>query len=199
MRTFLGAYGLCPPLFVAPFISSTMKQFLFLFTASLIVLAVGSPAGSAQTATFPSSSQVASSSSPTAPTDAVADDDILGRIANPDSIYQDVERLPRLVLCDGAMKTEIQCTQEGIIRHMMDHLEYPRCARRKGIEGKVLVQFVIEKDGSLNDIQVIKPVHKSLDKAAVEVVASLPPFLPGEIGKQPVRVAYMLPVHFKLN
>ncbi len=189
MRTFLGAYGLCPPLFVAPFIPSTMKQFLFLFTASLIVLAVGSPAGSAQSDTF---SRPAASSAPAA-------NDVKGSSADPDSIYQDVERLPRLVLCDGAINNEIQCTQEGIIRHMMDQLEYPRCARRKGIEGKVLVQFVIEKDGSLNDIQVIKPVHKSLDKAAVEVVASLPPFLPGEIGKQPVRVAYMLPVHFKLN
>lgn len=168
-----------------------MKQLFSVFTTSLTLLFAGSPAVSAQSATAPPSSKAASATH-----SAV---EATGHSVNADSIYQQVDRLPRLVLCDGASDTEIQCTQEGIIRHMMDQLEYPRCARRKGIEGKVLVQFVIEKDGTLNDVQVIKPVHKSLDKAALEVVASLPPFLPGEMGKQPVRVAYMLPVHFKLN
>jgi protein TonB len=110
-----------------------------------------------------------------------------------------VERVPTLVTCTGEDMPLGQCTQEGIVRHLLDNLTYPNRARRKGIQGKVLVQFVVERDGSVSNVEVLRSVHKSLDKRALKVVQTLPAFRPGEQGGKPVRVSYMIPVNFALD
>ncbi len=68
-----------------------------------------------------------------------------------------------------------------------------------GIQGKVFIQFVIERDGSITDVKVARGVDASLDKEAVRVVQSMPKWKPGKQRGKPVRVAYTLPINFQLS
>ena len=68
-----------------------------------------------------------------------------------------------------------------------------------GVQGKVYIQFVIEKDGSITDVKVIRGVDASLDKEAVRVVKSMPKWKPGKQRNKPVRVSYTLPINFQLS
>ena len=67
------------------------------------------------------------------------------------------------------------------------------------IQGKVFIQFVIERDGSITDVKVVRGVDASLDKEAVRVVQSMPKWKPGKQRGKPVRVAYTLPINFQLS
>jgi periplasmic protein TonB len=78
------------------------------------------------------------------------------------------------------------------------NINYPEKARQNGIEGKVFVQFIVEKDGSITDIHVINHVHSSLEKEAIRVVAKMPIWKPGKQGNKPVRVRFTLPINFEL-
>lgn len=78
-------------------------------------------------------------------------------------------------------------------------LQYPKAAKRKGIEGRVTLQFVIKKDGSMSDVRVVDGVDKSLDKEAVRVVSSSPKWTPGYVAGEPVDVRYIFPVIFSLK
>ena len=78
-------------------------------------------------------------------------------------------------------------------------LQYPKAAKRKGIEGRVTLQFVIKKDGSMSDVRVVKGIDKSLDREAVRVVSSSPKWTPGSVGGEPVSVRFLFPVIFSLK
>ncbi len=80
-----------------------------------------------------------------------------------------------------------------------EHIQYPPEAMKKGIEGKVYVRFVVEKDGSVGDVQVIREIDPLLDQEAVRVIKSLPKFKPGYQGGKPVPVWYSVPIVFKLS
>lgn len=79
------------------------------------------------------------------------------------------------------------------------NLKYPSQAQRMGIEGKVYVQFVIEKDGSVTDVQAIKGIGGGADEEAVRVIKSAPKWTPGKQRGRPVRVRMILPISFQLN
>ncbi len=79
------------------------------------------------------------------------------------------------------------------------NIKYPVLAMENGISGKVYIQFVIEKDGSITDVKVARGVDSSLDKEAVRVVKSMPKWTPGKQRGKPVRVAYTLPINFQLT
>lgn len=78
-------------------------------------------------------------------------------------------------------------------------LEYPKQARRMGIEGRVFVQFVVDKDGSLGDIKVVKGIGSGCDEAAVEALKKMPKWKPGKQRGRPVKVRMSLPIMFKLG
>ncbi|MBP3839081.1 MAG: energy transducer TonB [Prevotella sp.] len=83
--------------------------------------------------------------------------------------------------------------------YLSSKTEYPEIAKKKKIEGRVIVKFIVEKDGSLTDVHVVKSVDPSLDEEAVRVVRSMPKWTPGKrLNGKPVRVQYLLPVTFKL-
>lgn len=82
--------------------------------------------------------------------------------------------------------------------YVSKNLHYPRKAKQLGIEGRVFVQFVVEKDGSLTDIQVIKGIGGGCDEEAVRVIREAPKWNPGKQRGRPVRVRMILPVVFKL-
>ena len=78
------------------------------------------------------------------------------------------------------------------------HVKYPVLAMENGIQGKVYVQFVIERDGSVSNVKVVRGVDSSLDKEAVRVVKSMPKWKPGKQRGKPVRVSFTLPINFQL-
>jgi periplasmic protein TonB len=78
------------------------------------------------------------------------------------------------------------------------NLKYPSTAKENGIEGKVMVRFIVDKDGAVKNPTVIKSVDAALDKAATDAVKLLPKFKPGKNGGQPVNVYYTVPIAFRL-
>ncbi|MDN5212580.1 energy transducer TonB [Fulvivirgaceae bacterium BMA12] len=79
------------------------------------------------------------------------------------------------------------------------NLKYPSQARRLGVEGKVFVEFVVDKDGSLNDIKVVKGIGAGCDKEAVRVLEKHPKWSPGEQRGRPVKVRMIIPIFFRLG
>ena len=89
---------------------------------------------------------------------------------------------------------------DGLMKYLSTHIRYPKAAQDNNIQGKVVIQFVVEKDGSIGEVEVARSVDPVLDQEAVRVCKSLPKFFPGEnAAGEPVRVWYTLPVTFKLN
>jgi protein TonB len=82
---------------------------------------------------------------------------------------------------------------------LASNLTYPAVAAENGIQGRVIVQFVVEKDGSVSNVQVVRSVDPALDREAVNVVKRMPKWNPGMNSGQPARVKYTLPVTFKLQ
>jgi protein TonB len=78
-------------------------------------------------------------------------------------------------------------------------IKYPVIAQENGIQGKVFINFVVEKDGTVTKATVFRGVDPSLDKEALRVVNSLPKWKPGKQGGKPVRVSYTVPINFQLQ
>ncbi|MBR3471367.1 MAG: energy transducer TonB [Prevotella sp.] len=87
----------------------------------------------------------------------------------------------------------------NVMAWLSQNLKYPVIAAENGVQGRVVVQFVVEKDGSVTDVHAVKKVDPSLDKEAERVVKSMPKWIPGKQNGSPVRVKYTLPVTFKLQ
>lgn len=87
----------------------------------------------------------------------------------------------------------------ALIKYLSEHTKYPVVAQENGVQGRVTVQFVVEKDGSISDVHVLRGVDPSLDKEAVRVVKSLPRWTPGKQNGITVRVNYRVPVLFRLQ
>ena len=83
-------------------------------------------------------------------------------------------------------------------KYLSKNLQYPSQARRMGIEGRVFMVFVVEKDGSLTDIQVMKGIGAGCDEESVRVLKDAPKWNPGKQRGNPVRVRYTFPIVFKL-
>ena len=83
----------------------------------------------------------------------------------------------------------------NVSKWIAKNVKYPVLAMENGIQGKVFIQFVIERDGSITDVKVVRGVDASLDKEAVRVVQSMPKWKPGKQRGKPVRVAYTLPIN----
>jgi TonB family protein len=84
-------------------------------------------------------------------------------------------------------------------QYLNNNIVYPIYARKNIIEGRVILTFVVEKDGKINDIKVMKSVDPVLDTEAVRVLSKSPKWIPGTIMGQPVRVVYSIPVNFALK
>ena len=87
----------------------------------------------------------------------------------------------------------------NLMQYLSDNIQYPVVAQENGVQGRVIVQFVVERDGSITDVKVVRSVDPSLDKEAVRVVKSMPKWAPGKQNGQPVRVRFTLPVLFRLG
>ena len=89
--------------------------------------------------------------------------------------------------------------QIAMLQYIMKNIKYPEQAMKEGIQGRVTVRFIVEKDGSISDVKPVLSVHPLLNKEAVRVVESMPKWTPGKQNGKPVRVRFNVPVMFKLN
>ena len=88
---------------------------------------------------------------------------------------------------------------EELYKWIDNNVQYPAVARENGIEGRVILKFIVEKDGSLSDSTVIHSVHPMVDREALRLVGQMPKWNPGKRAGIPVRVRYCLPIKFKLG
>ncbi|MBP5318239.1 MAG: energy transducer TonB, partial [Paludibacteraceae bacterium] len=98
-----------------------------------------------------------------------------------------VEKMPEFPGGEAAMR-----------KFIASNLRYPAACAETGIQGRVVCQFVVNKDGKIVDVEVIKKVHPDLDAEAVRVIKKMPAWTPGRQGGKAVRVKYNVPIRFKL-
>ncbi|WP_018464825.1 energy transducer TonB [Segatella paludivivens] len=89
--------------------------------------------------------------------------------------------------------------QGALLSYLSSHVKYPVVAQENGVQGRVTVSFVVERDGSITDVHVVRSVDPSLDREAARVVSSMPNWQPGKQNGSAVRVKFNVPVQFKLQ
>ena len=89
--------------------------------------------------------------------------------------------------------------EQKLMEYVAKNIKYPQIARETGIQGRVFVSFVVEPDGSVSNVKVLRGIGGGCDEEAMRVVKSLPKWKPGKQRGKAVRVSYMLPVNFKLQ
>lgn len=103
-------------------------------------------------------------------------------------VFDVVEQMPSFPGGNGAL-----------LEYLATHVKYPVVAQENGVQGRVIVSFVVERDGSITDVRVVRSVDPSLDREAARVVSSMPRWTPGKQNGSAVRVKYNVPVMFKLQ
>lgn len=129
---------------------------------------------------------------------------VIAQTEEPQEPMTIVETMPEWGTCpesagEGFMHPSRECTEQAIVDFVVSELKYPKKARRKGIEGKVVVKFVIEKNGEVGEASVVTSVSPLLDQEALRVVRAMPPFRPGTQRGKPVRVMFHLPFNFAFD
>ena len=87
----------------------------------------------------------------------------------------------------------------ALMKYLSENIKYPVVAQENGVQGRVVVSFVVERDGSITDVKVARSVDPSLDREAMRVVRSMPHWIPGKQNGSAVRVKYNVPVSFRLQ
>jgi len=105
----------------------------------------------------------------------------------PEKPFQSVEQMPQFP--GGELE---------LLKYVRDNLRYPTIAAENGVEGQVVIRFVVSKDGSVTDAEILRSLDPSCDKEALRVVRSLPKWVPGKQNGRNVAVYYTLPVRFQL-
>lgn len=121
-------------------------------------------------------------------TQRVADEPVKPKPEVENKVFDVVEQMPTFPGGQGAL-----------MKYLNDHVEYPMVAQENGVQGRVVVGFVVERDGSITDVKVLKSADPSLDREAMRVVKSMPNWIPGKQNGSAVRVKFTVPVNFKLN
>ncbi|KAA6566822.1 energy transducer TonB, partial [Salmonella enterica subsp. enterica serovar Lubbock] len=103
-------------------------------------------------------------------------------------VYDVVEKMPSF---PGGMP--------ALFEYLCNNLHYPKVAEEKKVEGRVLVTFVVGKDGSISNAELVRSVSEELDAEAIRVVSSMPKWQPGTQNGKPVNVKFTVPVTFKLK
>ncbi|MDR0988385.1 MAG: energy transducer TonB [Prevotellaceae bacterium] len=105
-----------------------------------------------------------------------------------DDVFWSVEVMP-----------EFPGGKAALNRYLSEQTNYPPMAAAEGVYGRVSVQFTVNKDGSIVDVAVAKPIYPALDKEALRVISSMPKWKPGMQNGRPARVRYTIPVMFRLQ
>ena len=119
------------------------------------------------------------------------------RIVEPFFVVEDMPLFPG---CETTVKADRKkCSEKMLFSYLSKNLKYPSMASDNRIEGRVILNFVVEKDGSISNIKVVRGVGGGCDEAAIEAIENMPKWTPGKQRGRPVRVSYTLPVYFLLK
>ena len=137
-----------------------------------------------------STSQSAAKPEPAKPVEAATSNNAAAesQATKADAIHEVVDEPPSFPGGDAAQ-----------IAFLSNNLRYPAVAMEQGIQGRVVTQFVVDKDGSITDVKVVRSLDPMLDKEAVRLVKSMPKWTPGKLNGSPVRVKCILPISFRLQ
>lgn len=89
--------------------------------------------------------------------------------------------------------------ERALMEYLQSHIKYPPEAVKDSIQGRVVVQLLIERNGAVSEVKVVRPVHELLDNEAIRVCKSLPKFYPGRVGGKAAAMWLTLPITFKLE
>ena len=112
----------------------------------------------------------------------------VGEVEGESDVYQIVEQMP-----------EFPGGEAELFHYISKNIHYPQKAREKGIQGRVFIGFIVEKDGSISNVRNLRGVDSELDAEAIRVVESMPRWKPGMHRGEPVRASYQIPIWFKLE
>ena len=88
---------------------------------------------------------------------------------------------------------------QAMTKYLVENIRYPEVAQKNGIQGSIFITFVVEEDGNLSDIKVLRGIGGGCDEEAVRVIESMPKWKPGKQRGKAVRVQFNMPIMFKLN
>ena len=111
-----------------------------------------------------------------------------GEVEGESDVYQIVEQMP-----------EFPGGEAELYHYISKNIRYPQEAKEKGIQGRVFIGFIVEKDGSISNVRNLRGVDSELDAEAIRVIQSLPKWKPGKHKGEFVRVSYQIPIVFKLE
>lgn len=115
-------------------------------------------------------------------------------------IDQKIEEEPEEILYQiTELPAEFPGGPEAMMKYFKENLVYPDDAKEMQVQGRVYVSLVVEKDGSVSNVEVVRGVYSSLDKEAIRVVKSMPKWIPGEMDNKPVRSRVYLPITFRMG
>ena len=118
----------------------------------------------------------------------------------PKEVFKVDEKMPRYPGCyDGNESEKMRCAQEKMLYFIYSGMTYPKKARKKGLEGTVVVRFTVDIDGSLQYVECVRDIGLGCGDEAVRVVKSMPKWEPGLQKGEPVKVQFNMPIKFMLN
>jgi TonB family protein len=108
--------------------------------------------------------------------------------ANEDAVFMVVENMPAF---PGG--------NDALFKFLAENIKYPVAAQSAGVQGRVICQFVVERDGTISEVEVVRPINEALDAEAVRIIKAMPVWTPGTQKGKAVRVKYTLPINFRLQ
>jgi protein TonB len=111
------------------------------------------------------------------------------------------ERMPIYGSCEVDEEEEVRrdCTNQNLLKHIYENVKYPPLARESSVEGTVVVSFVVNKSGKIEDIKLVRDIGAGCGNEVERVIRRLGEFLPGKQNGRPVSVIYRIPVKFRLE
>jgi len=103
-------------------------------------------------------------------------------------VFEIVEKMP-----------EYPGGQTALMSYLNKNIRYPEKAQANGVQGRVIVQFIVGRDGSITDAVIVRSVEEELDKEAIRIISTMPKWIPGSQRGRPVRVKYTVPIAFRLD
>ena len=111
-----------------------------------------------------------------------------------------VEEAPLFPGCEEEEKeNQKACAHEKLLNYLSNELTYPDIAKRKGISGRVIIQFNVERDGSITNVKVVQGIGGGCDEEAQRVIENMPKWNPGLQKGRPVRVQFTIPISFTVK
>lgn len=124
---------------------------------------------------------------------------------NNEEVFKVVEEAPRFPGCEDKVSNDEKkrCADLKMLEYLYKNIKYPLAAKERGIQGRVVVTFVVEKDGSISDVKVVRDIGAGCGEEAIRVVNSMDElagkWIPGKMNGNAARVQFNLPVSFRLN